>query len=462
MDFNPAPSARIILNVAYSYAIISETALEIQKQSNWISNERVQTLKFSNNWVKKFLKRSGLRKRKITRDDKNIPSVSEVIQKMSEGQNIYTSCGHSPSTTWNMDETAVTWAIGPVHVYVPNDQQRASNIGIPNTKLRITAVIAVNGVGEFAPLMFIIKHSVSSESRPDQSTMTVIKKIHTNKSIKFGIEDGWELKLWVKTMTIKGVTAEHKCLYLRHTTTHHVITSQFKAWNDTVRMMMWVELIINPIKERDSKLLLWFDNCGCHKTAVIEQVMKDLDIKVACLPPNMTAILQVLDLVVNGPLKAHIRNNRAKKIVRSFRVFKEQCNLNSLKPFGEREILTFEAPKPDMMECISDLIRLFGSDGDFQKQKFKEGVISSFKKTGTIPSSTDHDSTSSFMPYKEEVICGTMKVIAIGTHPADYFDIQNAPIFNEESVDVHNAIMGYLDREDFDVETDDDEANEET
>ena len=27
-------------------------------------------------------------------------------------------------------------------------------------------------------------------------------------------------------MTIKGVTAEHKCLYLRHTVTHHILTSQ--------------------------------------------------------------------------------------------------------------------------------------------------------------------------------------------------------------------------------------------
>ena len=48
---------------------------------------------------------------------------------------------------------------------VPSDQRRAANIGISNTKLRITAVIAVNGLGQFAPLMFIIKHSQSSEAK---------------------------------------------------------------------------------------------------------------------------------------------------------------------------------------------------------------------------------------------------------------------------------------------------------
>ena len=55
-----------------------------------------------------------------------------------------------------------------------------------------------------------------------------------------------------------------------------------------------------------------------------------------------------------------------------------------------------------------------------------------------------------------------MKVIALGTHPADYFDIPDAPILNEESAEIHNAIMGYLDREDFDEEMDDEEADEET
>jgi hypothetical protein len=66
-------------------------------------------------------------------------------------------------------------------MYVPRDQQRASNIGIHNAKLRITAVICVNGLGEFAPLMFIVKHSVSSESRPDQSGMSVMKNCTKTK-----------------------------------------------------------------------------------------------------------------------------------------------------------------------------------------------------------------------------------------------------------------------------------------
>lgn len=49
----------------------------------------------------------------------------------------------------------------------------------------------------------------------------------------------------------------------------------------------------------------------------------------------MTAILQVWDLVVKGPLKAHIRNNRARKIVESFKNFKKENDENSMKPVVE-------------------------------------------------------------------------------------------------------------------------------
>ena len=64
-------------------------------------------------------------------------------------------------------------------------------------KLRITAVIAVFATGEFAPLFIIIKHSVSSLERPDQSRMALIVQLH-KKEKGFGVNDGWELILWKK------------------------------------------------------------------------------------------------------------------------------------------------------------------------------------------------------------------------------------------------------------------------
>ena len=438
---------------------MSATAAEVQKQNNWTNDAVVQNLKFSNNWVRNFLNRSGMRKRKITRDDKAIPNAADVAAQMQAGQLLYTSHEHSPSNTWNMDETCVTWAIGPLHMYVPQNQQRASNVGIPNTKLRITAVITVNGLGDFAPLMFIIKHSVSSEKKPDQSTMTVIKRMHNSSALKFDAAHGWELLLWEKEMTIKNVTAVHKCWYLRHNVTHHIITSQYKAWNDTTRMMMWVELVMKPIKIRDEKVLLWFDNCGCHKTHAISNTLSELDIRVACLPPNMTAILQVLDLVVNGPLKAHVRNSRANKIVQCFKSYKIALDANDAKDVADRVDLQFVAPKPEMAECIENLIYLFGGNGDFQKTKFKKGITSSFVKTGTIPVNHTDSDDAVFVEYKVESICGTMKVIPLGTRPCDVFDLVE-PEMNSEASEIQNMIMSFVDNEFNDHEVVDDNMSD--
>jgi hypothetical protein len=83
--------------------------------------------------------------------------------------------------------------------------------------------------------------------------------------------------------------------------TGHVITSQVKAWNDTIRMAMLIDLILEPHSRKVGKLFLWMDNCGPHKTPCLNQLYAEANTNVGLFPPNMTASLQVLDLVVNGP-----------------------------------------------------------------------------------------------------------------------------------------------------------------
>ena len=49
----------------------------------------------------------------------------------------------------------------------------------------------------------------------------------------------------------------------------------------------------------------------------------------ALLPPNMTDILQVPDLVVNGPVKTHIRYNRATRLLDAFKIYKDTIKRKS-------------------------------------------------------------------------------------------------------------------------------------
>ena len=138
-----------------------------------------------------------------------------------------------------------------------------------------------------------------------------------------------------------------------------------------------------PIRVRLGKLLIWFDNCGCHKTNIVQRYIEDNDIDVSYLPPNMTAILQVLDLVVNGPLKSHVRQLRAKRIVRSFKEFLVLHRKDLEKTESERENPTFTPPVSERIQAIVDLFQLF--EKGYREEKFKNGIKSSFIKTGTIP-----------------------------------------------------------------------------
>ena len=193
--------------------------------------------------------------------------------------------------------------------------------------------------------------------------------------------------MWTKELTVKGVTASHKIIYIKHTATGHVITSQYKAWNDSIRMCMWFELVIKPIYTRSqNKMLLWCDNCGSHKTGCVMQTINEIGLDIAFLPKNMTGELQVLDLVVNGPLKAHIRKNRAGVLYDSFQDYKVERAEDSQLPVEQRKNLDFDPPKPTLVGGLKDMFQLF-ADG-FTETKFMECITRTFIKTGTLPIAT--------------------------------------------------------------------------
>ena len=72
----------------------------------------------------------------------------------------------------------------------------------------------------------------------------------------FGQSNGWMFALWQKELMFEGVTSMNLCRYVKHRIMRHMITSQHKAWNDMVRMLINVDLISKDIKAKDGKLLL--------------------------------------------------------------------------------------------------------------------------------------------------------------------------------------------------------------
>ena len=189
--------------------------------------------------------------------------------------------------------------------------------------------------------------------------------------------------------------------------------------------------------------MIWFDNCGCHKTAVVDDVILNLNVHVACLPPNMTGVLQVLDLVVNGPLKAHCRKLRGSRIVAYFQEYAKLYALESQKNLDDRKILKFEPPKPSMLQGINDLFDLFANG--FKETKFKEGINRSFINTGCLPQYNADPTVYNFVSYTQQKTCGTMKIIPTGirNHNDAYLNTVDYPA--DENVEILYAMHSFLD-----------------
>ena len=84
-----------------------------------------------------------------------------------------------------------------------------------------------------------------------------------------------------------------------------MITSQAKAWNDTVRMAMCIDLILKPqADKRGGKLFLWQDNFSAHKARCLDEIYAEAGVTSEFLPPQMTDELQVMQL--NSFFRIHL------------------------------------------------------------------------------------------------------------------------------------------------------------
>jgi hypothetical protein len=125
--------------------------------------------------------------------------------------------------------------------------------------------------------------------------------------------------------------------------------------------------------------------------------------QIGFLPANMTYILQVLDLVVNGPLKA-IRKLRAQRILDYFGEYKQLYKNEETKPENQRVKPKWSPPKPSMKQCILDIIDLI-ENKQFSKDKFQQGIRKTFISTGT---SMQQD--GSFVVYKHKTVKERLKL----------------------------------------------------
>ena len=99
---------------------------------------------------------------------------------------------------------------------------------------------------------------------------------------------------------------------------------------------------------------------------------------------NMTDVLQVMDLVVNGPLKAHMRRFRCASLFAYFQSWKLKWLQELLKPAGVRVMPVFTPPKPVLIDGLN-MLRTVAAEV-FSKVEFKQGLVRAFVKVGLAES----------------------------------------------------------------------------
>jgi hypothetical protein len=162
---------------------------------------------------------------------------------------------------------------------------------------------------------------------------------------------------------------------------------------------MWADVQLGPIYalKRKKCCVVW-DNCGPHKVPAVRAVLDFWNITAEALPPNMTDSLQVMDLVVNGPVKSGIRRRRIQAVFDYFQSFKikrlQHKPADGLPPaFAPpkptqaqgitivlavlRESLSADSFKASMRQCFID-VGLWRPEGDSnftQYTRTKKGIL---------------------------------------------------------------------------------------
>jgi hypothetical protein len=172
----------------------------------------------------------------------------------------------------------------------------------------------------------------------------------------FSARDGWAKRIWSRAMTWtskgKEGTIEQGRSYLAHAD-GRVITVHRRAWMGGADMAMWADVQMRPwaADSGRKKLIVW-DNCGPHGVPAVTAALAAHDIATKALPPRMTSRLQVMGLVVNGPLKAAMRRARATALFSSLQNWKFLRAMEQAKPVEERVVLPYVPPKPALPDGL--------------------------------------------------------------------------------------------------------------
>ena len=262
------------VNVAYGYAVIRLAARLAQALPEWRAHPLVAGLEFSNKWVCGWLRRAGLRRRRVTSVEKVPPPAAAVDARMREIQARIVAGGFAPCDVRSADETGVWYGAAPKNQYVAAGTRRG--VAPPSDdRARFTAHLNGAADGTMHAPFFIVRCAAVG---PDLSGTRVLQGLRDAGG--FGAAAGWSLREWRRVLTTrdragKPTTAEHVRPYLVHGPTGAVVTLNATAWMRTPEMCMWADVQLAPQQASSGRrMLVVVDNCGAHLTPAVEAMFR--------------------------------------------------------------------------------------------------------------------------------------------------------------------------------------------
>jgi hypothetical protein len=149
--------------------------------------------------------------------------------------------------------------------------------------------------------------------------------------------------------------------------------------------------------------LLVVDNCGPHKTSVVQQALVTAGWKVMFLPPNMTHLLQPMDLVVNSVVKSAMRKHRIQLLMKYFREYRRDYHLAHRS--SPRTYPDFNPPPPLITDGINGMFEM--RQNSLLTGKFRASVLQVFQSVGLSPIITETDPIGTFLTYRGPTTPGT-------------------------------------------------------
>ena len=296
--------------------------------------------------------------------------------------------GYAADEVFSGDETGMLFGAPPLKQYVPLSSERAT-APESDDKARFTSFLYGNAAGKMKKSFNIVK--CQSQSPYDLGGTRVLQNMH-KKDARFSSAAGWTMERWSRSLMLPAKKNEAPSLvncvrpYLKHSD-GTIITVQNKAWMDSAGMVMMADVQIGPMMRKTGRrvFMVW-DNCGPHKVAAVQEAYAAWGIDSDELPAKMTDILQVMDLIANGPLKAAIRRRRTKGLFAYFQSWK----LKRLSAHVKGEPLPpFQPPKPKLADGIEALLACL--DTSLATPEFEDSMRRTFVKVGLWKKQTEDE-----------------------------------------------------------------------